>query len=98
MTKITIFPSGSSHRAEYIGDCQLPMNYMSDFSMMGFVVDRYSDALALLTSSGYSLEKLHSGAEITIQTHGDLLAIQTLFADNLIHCNYTDIVDSLYQA
>jgi len=98
MTKIAILPIDSVCRAEYINNQQLPFNYMSDFSLMGFVVDRYNDALALLTSSGYSLERLKFGAEIFIQTPRNLPEIRNLLIKNSIQCEFTDIVDSLYQA
>lgn len=98
MTKIAILPTDSSYRAEYLGNQQLPVNYMSDFSLMGFVVDRYSEALALLSSSGYHLDRLKIGAEILIQAPGNLTEIRNLLITNSIQCEYTDIVDSLYQA
>lgn len=98
MTKIAIFPIDPVCRAEYLGNQQLPANYMSDFSLMGFVVDRYNEALALLTSAGYHLERLKVGAEIFIQTPHNLTEIRNLLLQNSIQCEYTDIVDSLYQA
>ncbi|MEE4241884.1 MAG: hypothetical protein V2I36_10475 [Desulfopila sp.] len=98
MITIAIFPIDSSCRAEYLENFQIPLNYMSDFSLMGFVVDRYNDAITLLTSSGYPITKLPSGAEIVLQHSGDLLEIQNLLLKNRIQCHYSDIVDSLYQA
>lgn len=98
MTKIAILPIDAACRAEYLGSRQLPVNYMSDYSLMGFVVDRYSEALELLSSSGYHLDKLQFGAEILIQTPRNLTEICSLLARNSIQCDLTDIVDSLYQA
>ena len=71
---------------------------MGDFSVMGFVVDRYDSAAALLVSQGYQLKQVDGGAEIPITGAGQLLNIKSILTKENITCEYTDVADTLYQA
>ena len=61
MGKIALLPCDSNSRGKYLANRELPNNYMGDFTLMGFVVDRYHEALSLLKKSSYRLEKQQGG-------------------------------------
>jgi hypothetical protein len=82
----------------YLDNLDLPDNYMGDFSVMGFVVDQYDSAAALLASQGYQLKHVKGGAEIPIHAAGQLLNIRSILTKEKIACEYADIADTLYQA
>lgn len=98
MGKIAFLPCDINSRGKYLGSRELPNNYMGDFTLMGFVVDRYQEALTLLTSAGYQLEKHEGGIDIFIDTPRHLSEIKALLTRNNIRCDYSDIADTLYQA
>ncbi len=98
MFKIALLPHDVKTRGVYLGSRKLPSNYMADFSLMGFVVDRYEDALTVIKSSGYRVDMLVAGSDIRVEKSEDLTEIQALLQRNNICCDYSDIADSLYQA
>lgn len=98
MGKIALLPSDSISRGTYISNKELPDNYMGDFTLMGFVVDRYREALALLSSAGYRIDQQEGGTDIFIDTPCRLPEIEALLAANNISCDFSDIADTLYQA
>ena len=98
MGKIALLPCDSHSRARYLENRELPYNYMADFTLMGFVVGQYQHAVSLLTSAGYRLDALECGADIHIDTPGNLREIKALLIGNNISCDLSDIADTLYQA
>jgi len=98
MGTIALLPCDSKSRANYLGTRELPTNYMGDFTLMGFVVDRYQDACTLLVSAGYQLNRQEGGMDINIETPLHLPEIQALLTANDIRCDWLDIADTLYQA
>lgn len=98
MAKIALLPSDIISRETYICNKELPNNYMGDFTLMGFVVDRYREALSLLSSAGYRLDQQEGGTDIFIDTPYRLPEIRALMAANNISCDFSDIADTLYQA
>lgn len=98
MGTIALLPCDIKSRGTYLSNRDLPSNYMSDFTLMGFVVDRYHEALSLLISAGYRLEELEGGTNVSIDNPLHLTEIQTLLTANNIRCDFSDIADTLYQA
>jgi hypothetical protein len=98
MAKIALLPSDVNSRGKYLGNRELPNNYMGDFTLMGFVVDRYHEALTVLTQSRFRLDSQEEGSDISIDTPLDLEEIKNLLSANNIRCDYSDIADTLYQA
>lgn len=98
MNKIPILPCDTTSRGAYLENTELPTKYMEDFSLMGFVVDRYQHAVSVLTSAGFRLEKRTGGADIAIDSAGRLPEIVHLMEAHDIRCDLSDIADSLYQA
>jgi hypothetical protein len=98
MGTIALLPCDVNSKAKYLASRTLPPNYMEDFSLMGFVVDRYNEALNLLILHSYQLEKQKGGVDIYIHTAEDLQKIRSLLNANNISCDFSDIADSIYQA
>ncbi len=61
MFKIALLPNDVKTRGIYLGSRKLPSNYMADFSLMGFVVDRYEDALDVINMFGESANNDSNG-------------------------------------
>lgn len=85
-------------RSEYLNSCTLTQNYMGDFTVMGFVVNRYNDSRSLLESAGYQLIEKYGATTIVFDNHRSLLDIKALLAVHGIRCTYLDIADCFYQA
>lgn len=98
MGKIALLPCDSNSRGKYLDNRELPNNYMGDFTLMGFIVDRYQEALTLLTKHGYRLDEQVGGTDICIDTPLDLQEIKALLTTNNMSCDFSDIADTLYQA
>lgn len=98
MGKIALLPCDINSRGKYLGNKKLPNNYMADFTLMGFVVDRYQEALTLLTKSCYRLDEQEGGTDIFIDSPLELQEIKALLTANNIRCDFSDIADTLYQA
>jgi len=98
MGKIALLPCDIKSREIYLGNKELPQNYMGEFSLMGFVVDGYQEALTLLTSAGYKLDEQPGGTDISIDTPQRLPEIKAFLAANNIRCEFSDIADTFYQA
>jgi len=76
---------------------QLPANYMSDYSVMGLVVDRLDAALGILKEKKFEVKKNSDGFKITIDGAGRMSEIAKLLHQNGIDCTLGDIVDQVYQ-
>ncbi len=98
MGKIALLSCDAKSRGTYLSTQKIPIDYMSDFSLMGFVVERYHEALILLESAGFQLDKHESGAEIHLHDYKSLIQIKELFLSNNLPCSYSDVADTLYQA
>lgn len=98
MGKIALLPCDINSRGKYLGNRELPNNYMGDFTLMGFVVDRYQEALTLLTKSSYQLDEQEGGTDICFNSPLELQEIKALLTANNIKCDFSDIADTLYQA
>lgn len=98
MRKVPLCPNNANIRAAYLNSLELPDNYMGDFSVMGFVVDRYSEAVTTLNAAGYKVDELDGGVEIYIEGVKHLPEIKALLATNNISCELSDIADTFYQA
>jgi len=95
--RMPLLPSDISRRAQYLQD-RLPQRYMEDFSLLGLVVDRYPEACRLLADHGYHLTEEDGGAEISIDFIRQLQPLMALLAAGRIHCELTDVADTVYQA
>ena len=96
--KIALLPGDCVSKAGYLAKQELPDNYMSDFTLLGFTVDRFDDALALLDGGGYRTERVADGADVYLENTTSLFAIRDLFSQHSIDCTFSDVADTLCQA
>jgi hypothetical protein len=98
MIKPALVGNDCAGKAPYLNRKTLPANYMADFTILGFVVNRYPAASSLLTRAGYDLVDLDGGADITVGSRQEIGAIRGLLTCHRIHCEFSDVVDTLYQS
>ena len=98
MAKLIIVPEDVRSRAQYLNGSELPLNYMEDFSLMGFIVNRLAEARNLLAANGFSVQEQQVGITIQIESPLQLTEISSLFTSNNIRSTYADIADTIYQA
>ena len=98
MPKVAIVSDDCRNRALYFNDKQLPVNYMEDFTVMGFIVNHHDKACTLLREAGYTLLESTNSTDIVIQHAGQLREIESFFKTNDIMSTYSDIADTIYQA
>ena len=97
MVKIALLPDDTKIRACYLNG-RLPERYMEDFSLTGIVVDRFEEACVLLADRGYQLREEEGGLEISLGTSQQLPALMSILTAHQIHCEISDIADTIYQA
>ena len=98
MAKIALLPEGLHERVEYLQGLGIPDKYMEDYSVLGIIVDRYQESLALLRDSGFAIEKHAAVTLIDLENRSSLSNILGLLNENMIRCDYKDIADTFYQA
>jgi hypothetical protein len=77
------------------GNKNLPANYMSDYSVLGLVVDRLNAALRILKEKKFEVKKKSDGFKITIDGAGRMSEIVKLLHQNGIDFTLGDIVDQV---
>jgi len=97
MVNIALLPDDAANKACYL-QSRLPARYMEDYSLAGLVVNRYHEACALLAENGYQLNEQCGGMEISLTAYHDLLQVVSLLGTHRIHCEMSDIADTIYQA
>lgn len=98
MAKIALIPEGADEKSEFLNKLGIPANYMEDFSVLGIVVDRYHESVALLMKSGFLIENLEPGSMISFEDPSVIESVLNLLCTEHIRCNYQDIADSFYQS
>ena len=98
MANLIIVPEDVRSRAQYLTSSELPLHYMEDFSIMGFIVESLAEAQNLLAAHGYSIQEQQFGLNLQIENPQQLTEISRLFAGNNIRSTYADIADTIYQA
>ncbi len=98
MSRIALCSDNVKSRAGYLQHRGVPDNYMGDFSLMGFVVSHYEDAVRVLVAKGCQLVKVEGAADILVDSLTEIHTIQKVLTEKNITCVYTDIADTLYQA
>ena len=98
MAKIILIADDCRSKAAYLETCRLPDFYMEDFSIQGFAVRQYDNARDLLRRVGYTILDKNDSTDIIIDHAGQLMAIRSLFEQNGIQAELSDIADTIYQA
>lgn len=98
MPTFAIVADDCTSRAQYLDRKQLPVKYMEDFTLPGFIVNEYEKACTLLRQEGYTLLNCATGADILIENASQIRSIKALLDSKDITATFSDIADTLYQA
>jgi hypothetical protein len=96
MGVLPILQKNSNQRA-WLGNKNLPANYMSDYSVMALVVGRLDAALRVLKEKKFEVQEKADGFEIAIDRAGRMAEIGDLLHQSGIDYTLADIVDQVYQ-
>lgn len=75
----------------------LPASYMSEFSVVGLLVDRLEEAVQVLGANHFSVHDATGDMEVAIDRPGNLQMIVRLLTENGIKCELADVVSGIYQ-
>jgi len=75
----------------------LPIFYMSDYSVLGLMVDKLEEAVRVLGENGFSVLDETGDLEVSINHPGQLRDIVRLFTENGIGCEVKDVINGIYQ-
>ena len=80
-----------------VDNSSLPLNYMSDHSIMALRVDRLADARTILEKERLELVDSPRGTKVTVKDAGHLRIILTLLKGHGIDAAFTDVAAQIYQ-
>jgi len=80
-----------------LGNEYLPLDYMGEFSLLGFRVQDVSEAVQLLAGQQYPVKPTDCGAEITVNDARQLSEIIGVFQKHGIDFSLTDVADQIYR-
>ena len=75
----------------------LPVCYMSDYSVLGLLVDRYEDTLKVLGEAKFAIVEEAGDREVAIDHPKDLQQVLGVLRKNSIACEFSDVVSGIYQ-
>ena len=79
-------------------DCRpLPASYMSEYSVLGLVVDKLDQAIHILKGNGLHVTRQVFGAELDIDNSTQVPEIVHMLLNAGIYCSIGDVIDSVYQ-
>ncbi len=105
MPRIPIIPKNLDESGKDLGICRgshalarpLPIFYMSDYSVLGLLVDKYEETLRVLEDGRFAVIEEAGDREVAIDRSGDLEQIVQSLRENGIHCEFADVVSGIYQ-
>ncbi len=102
MTKIPMVQTktGQPKSSELLSysDCRpLPASYMSEYSVLGLIVDDLEKAMEVASDNGLYITREVFGAEVDINDLAGVSSIVELFFRVGINCSIGDVIDSVYQ-
>ena len=100
MGTLPVLPKHSEHRGDahpYLRGRALPSFYMSDYSVLGILVDEYQDAIRILEENEFSVIQEHNGIEVVIDNEARLQKIFRVLKRHGIDYEVADVVDQVYQ-
>jgi len=79
-------------------DCRtLPPSYMSEYSVLGIVVEKLDEAFQTLRRNGLAVTREVFGAEVEVEDRSRLPAVFGMLAEAGLRFSMGDVVDSVYQ-
>ena len=105
MPNIPIISRNVDGSGKDLGQCRgshaltrpLPVFYMSDYSVLGLLVDKYEETLRVLGETRFSIIDKAGDREVAIDHCGDLEQILQVLRKNAIPCEFADVVSGIYQ-
>jgi len=95
--QITVSQPEANGHLKY-SDCRLlPASYMSEYSVLGLVVDKLDQAIQTLSGNGLGVTREVFGAELDIDNSAHLTEIVEMLLGAGIYCSIGDVIDSVYQ-
>jgi hypothetical protein len=92
------FGADQAKPRRFQGLCRpLPTFYMSDYSVLGLLVDRPEEAVRVLGEHKYPLTENDCGAEVAINHPKRLQEIVRLLSTQGLGCEIADVVSEVYQ-
>ena len=82
---------------ECLKNRNLPANYMSDFTVLGLIVDQLDTALRLLKEHNFEILRNREGYQIKIESTGRMPEIADVLSGGGIGFTLADIADQVYQ-
>ena len=75
----------------------MPDFYMSDFSLLGLMVDDYERTLQLLNDMSLPLKRTSAGVEVPFKHSEKLQDLVVFLQSRGINCGISDVADQIYQ-
>jgi hypothetical protein len=75
----------------------LPIFYMSDYSVLGLLVDKLEEAVGVLGRNHFSVIEDAGDIEVAVDAPGRLPEIVQILKKNGIRCEIADVVGGIYQ-
>ena len=85
------------HQAVCLSNDDLPVFYMSDYSVLGLKVDSLDRAQRALIGNKFMVVRKSDHLVVTIDGADQMPAILDLLNQNGLNCGLSDIVDQVYQ-
>ena len=96
MSVLPILQQGRS-RAVCMANDALPVFYMSDYSVLGLLVDNLDRAQQVLAGHKYAVADKSDHLEVSIDRADQMYEITYMLHQNGIDCGVADIIDQVYQ-
>lgn len=88
---------GARRRPGYSDCCTLPASYMSEFSVIGLIVDGMERAVAVMAENGFRVDFEPFGAGVEVAGTAPLPEILEMLSGAGVPCSIGDVIDSIYQ-
>lgn len=75
----------------------LPANYMSDYSVVGLLVENLDEAVRILQANRYSVTANPAGVDVAVTGPEDLRRLTRVLADRGMRFQVADLVGGIYQ-
>jgi hypothetical protein len=72
-----------------------PLFYMNDFSRLGLVVTRLTQAVSVLEASGYPV--IDNGRALQVECKGQLAAVLVVLSEHQVEHELSDLISCVYQ-
>ncbi len=75
----------------------LPVFYMSDYSVLGLLVDKLEEAVRVLGENRFSVLEAAGDLEVAMNHPGQLQDIVRLLKEHDVECEIADLISGIYQ-